>query len=860
MDQLSGTPESSKEIGSSVKHTENQLTQGSLVTTSKTSASGFDELRHITLGLLQRAAQDEQNRDQATEMTFEKVVRTTQMVNDLISIAERFNEISAISESRSPHIGFELMPLVYAKIVELSKKEKESSGQRKELDVKHRYFAVALQKNFLSAELTSAQKLPSWLEPITGQFRLLQIPSNLPDCLTYLKYSPMNEGRAKIITEELNKLKNEERRLGAKHQNTDNAKGIEKQREEIFGKIENLHKKATEILNEATDIRLPLMHELTSVLEVKLLPTAEVVTLCLKFYNSLGNFLKTVALQPGFQVPESISILNTSIKNKRSLSLTEQSINVAEVTSEEQLCRALPLLVQGYNSLRNSLYRLHQSVVLDGGSGNDVVATVNELGSALSQVFPGSLTESAACISALSNKGDPALKREVAELLTAQIIARGSQSSFEPDFLIAKPEGSRLVGEFAQAYIFEFSAAQIKATESLKTGYLSSLVAFCHEVRTQIEQRNYDKLADIFDDKIKNYTQPQTSVSYLDKVGVLAAMAAVAAHEPVAKLLRSRLRGVESVSTLCDVILKDKQATSSEVASIVDRSRVEILKGLSSTLKDYRGHFDLKTQVCTIIDKNLKLLKTEEQWRGIPKKLALLNGLLFYGIPGAGKSFFVKCLANEYGFPLINITREEMIGGEKGKSTAPSGLDVRIDEFLKTKIEEARKQMRLNKAPTSIIFIDEMEAQFLRRNPMTSTQLEIDETNKMLRVLEAVMERNPDLLFVAATNHIEFVDPAALRIGRFGIHLELRAVSKGDAEDLLKSVGEYLGIDSEALVTDSRFNELVSLCEGMVPRSLMNYLINSYLVADNTDQQSIVEIFIETMKNMKSTTWSDKHN
>lgn len=118
------------------------------------------------------------------------------------------------------------------------------------------------------------------------------------------------------------------------------------------------------------------------------------------------------------------------------------------------------------------------------------------------------------------------------------------------------------------------------------------------------------------------------------------------------------------------------------------------------------------------------------------------DGLLFFGPPGTGKTEGVRALAKHTGWALFSTSGTELIGD-------PS----KIDEIL-TQAEDARP---------AIIFIDEGEEVLQdRRYGRASTV-----TNKLLSAMDGVAGKVSDILFIAATNHPNGLDPAVLRGGRF---------------------------------------------------------------------------------------------
>ena len=78
-----------------------------------------------------------------------------------------------------------------------------------------------------------------------------------------------------------------------------------------------------------------------------------------------------------------------------------------------------------------------------------------------------------------------------------------------------------------------------------------------------------------------------------------------------------------------------------------------------------------------------------------------------------------------------------------------------------------------------------MEAEFLRRDPATSDRAELTRTNVMLRVIEKKIAEHPEIIFIGATNNINHVDPAAYRVGRFGIPFVVSLPEKEDVEHIL---------------------------------------------------------------------------
>lgn len=176
------------------------------------------------------------------------------------------------------------------------------------------------------------------------------------------------------------------------------------------------------------------------------------------------------------------------------------------------------------------------------------------------------------------------------------------------------------------------------------------------------------------------------------------------------------------------------------------------------------------------------------------------NGYLLYGDPGAGKTFLVQCMANQLELPLISISREEMASAfEKASGTDEKQTESTLAAFMNDKIERARKDMDKSGSKACMLFIDELEAEFLKRDPETSPRAELIRTNIMLRVIENMIKKHPNILFVGATNHIDLVDPAALRLGRYGVHLEVKLPTQKDVEAILDGTFSRLNVQPPKL-------------------------------------------------------------
>lgn len=157
---------------------------------------------------------------------------------------------------------------------------------------------------------------------------------------------------------------------------------------------------------------------------------------------------------------------------------------------------------------------------------------------------------------------------------------------------------------------------------------------------------------------------------------------------------------------------------------------------------DVAGMTKLKEQLQSDV---IDLLQNPDQAKELG--LNIPNGLLFYGPPGCGKTFFAEKFAEETGFNYHYVRGSDVaspyIDGGKGKIA---------DIF-----DEARKN-----APT-IIFLDEVDS-LIRDRSAHNNATTAGAVNEFLTQLNNCGEDG--VLVIAATNKPTDIDEAALRAGR----------------------------------------------------------------------------------------------
>lgn len=135
--------------------------------------------------------------------------------------------------------------------------------------------------------------------------------------------------------------------------------------------------------------------------------------------------------------------------------------------------------------------------------------------------------------------------------------------------------------------------------------------------------------------------------------------------------------------------------------------------------------------------------------------LTIPNGMLLYGPPGCGKTYFAEKMAEEIGFNFYQIKPSDI----QSKWVNAS------QENIKNLFDEAREN-----AP-SIIFIDELDALVPNRDTSNISHMNTSAVNEFLAQMNNCGDDG--IFIIGATNRPNAIDPAILRSGRLDKHIYL---------------------------------------------------------------------------------------
>ena len=258
----------------------------------------------------------------------------------------------------------------------------------------------------------------------------------------------------------------------------------------------------------------------------------------------------------------------------------------------------------------------------------------------------------------------------------------------------------------------------------------------------------------------------------------------------------------EFIKAIDGEVRVEHQSTKREILSGLQPNEAAILtptKKIGEGFSAVAGMEELKQQM---YEEVIEPLHHPEEYQRYG--VTIPNGMLLYGPPGCGKTFFAKHFAEELGFNFMCIT--------------PATLKSRYVNATQENIARMFKEAEDN-APT-VIFIDEMNELVPNRDSSDVHEMSKSAVNEMLAQMDKTGEKG--VFIIGATNYPNMIDPAILRAGRldkkfyigvpdtearvalFRLYLEKRPYDFGlDYQLLADMTKNYVSADIQLIVNDA---------------------------------------------------------
>ena len=181
------------------------------------------------------------------------------------------------------------------------------------------------------------------------------------------------------------------------------------------------------------------------------------------------------------------------------------------------------------------------------------------------------------------------------------------------------------------------------------------------------------------------------------------------------------------------------------------------------------------------------------------------QNILFYGLPGTGKTMLAKALSNNLNIPLYLVKATSLIGDHVGDSAR------QIHELF----ESASKN-----AP-SLIFIDEIDAIALHRQ-YQSLRGDVSEiVNSLLTELDGI-NPNEGVVTIDATNNVGFLDTAVR--SRFEEEIEFKLPTTEERKEILQK-----NIETMPIKVNIDIDKVAKMSKNMSGRDLKQKILKTAL-------------------------------
>lgn len=275
------------------------------------------------------------------------------------------------------------------------------------------------------------------------------------------------------------------------------------------------------------------------------------------------------------------------------------------------------------------------------------------------------------------------------------------------------------------------------------------------------------------DGTVRDLTDEVIITSGLNRAGLIELLRAT--HREAAMLSDQELfdalppDGVLGRLSFTQVEAALRQPSWSMMLERLSRRTVMVPKSLGVTLEEVHGQPTAVRAFHGMIADLERWKRSEVEWSEVT------SSAIMYGPPGNGKTLMASAVAGSAGIPFLSTSYSEcQRAGHQG-------------DMLKAL--NAAFEAAIAQAP-SVLFIDEIDS-FAERGKGDNADYMRGVVNGMLTEVSRAVEV-PGLILLGATNHLNKVDPAVIRPGRFDLKIHVgNPTLAGIPGILMQHLGRY---------------------------------------------------------------------
>lgn len=243
--------------------------------------------------------------------------------------------------------------------------------------------------------------------------------------------------------------------------------------------------------------------------------------------------------------------------------------------------------------------------------------------------------------------------------------------------------------------------------------------------------------------------------------------------------LRKLLSTLEGEDYPADAKLAFRQLRNATLTGAMEVPDVDFDRDIGGYAKVKK---QIKQEILDILGRRDKSTSEEEVRRF---EELIPRGMILWGPPGTGKTFFAKAIATSIGAAITIVSGPELKSKWVGES----------EENLRQIFYRARQS-----APSIIVF-DELDSFATARGTYTGSGVEHSMVNQLLTEMDGFHKE--ELVFVVGTtNFVESLDPALLRPGRFEFHLHIPYPEDDDRREIIKIYDKKMSLKLSAKSLD----------------------------------------------------------